>query len=87
MRSPAFDLSSATIRTTSRPSHEAGLVECERRGTFVYYWIQPAAVCRCARCCLSDEPAPAEGAMAAGLGLAAAGLAWLPWSPTCRATV
>jgi DNA-binding transcriptional ArsR family regulator len=23
---------------------EAGLVDCERRGTFVYYWIQPGAL-------------------------------------------
>lgn len=41
---PAFDLSSATISHHLKTLREAGLVECERRGTFVYYWIQPAAV-------------------------------------------
>lgn len=41
---PAFDLSSGTISHHLKVLREAGLVECERRGTFVYYWIQPAAI-------------------------------------------
>lgn len=36
---PAFDLSSATVSHHLRTLREAGLVDCERRGTFVYYWI------------------------------------------------
>lgn len=41
---PAFELSSATISHHLRVLREAGLVECERRGTYVYYWIQPDAL-------------------------------------------
>lgn len=41
---PAFDLSSATISHHLKTLREAGLVDCERRGTYVYYWIQPAAI-------------------------------------------
>lgn len=41
---PAFDLSSGTISHHLKTLREAGLVDCERRGTYVYYWIQPAAL-------------------------------------------
>ncbi|MDO5500554.1 MAG: metalloregulator ArsR/SmtB family transcription factor [Propionibacteriaceae bacterium] len=41
---PAFDLSSGTISHHLKVLREAGLVDCERRGTFVYYWIEPAAL-------------------------------------------
>ena len=41
---PAFDLSSGTISHHLRTLREAGLVDCERRGTFVYYWIRPEAL-------------------------------------------
>ena len=41
---PAFELSSGTISHHLRLLREAGLVGCERRGTFVYYWIEPAAL-------------------------------------------
>ena len=41
---PAFDLSSGTISHHLRTLREAGLVDCERRGTYVYYWIQPDAL-------------------------------------------
>ena len=41
---PAFELSSATISHHLRTLREAGLVDSERRGTYVYYWIQPKAV-------------------------------------------
>lgn len=41
---PAFDLSSGTISHHLRTLREAGLVDCERRGTFVYYWIKPDAL-------------------------------------------
>lgn len=40
---PAFALSSGTISHHLKTLREAGLVDCERRGTFVYYWIQPDA--------------------------------------------
>ena len=41
---PAFELSSGTISHHLKTLREAGLVDCERRGTFVYYWINPAAL-------------------------------------------
>ena len=41
---PAFDLSSATISHHLRILREAGLVGSERRGTYVYYWIEPEAL-------------------------------------------
>ncbi|MDR6862827.1 metalloregulator ArsR/SmtB family transcription factor [Phycicoccus sp. 3266] len=41
---PAFDLSSGTISHHLRTLRQAGLVDCERRGTFVYYWIRPEAL-------------------------------------------
>ncbi len=40
---PAFELSSGTISHHLKTLREAGLVDCERRGTFVYYWIRPEA--------------------------------------------
>jgi ArsR family transcriptional regulator len=39
---PAFDLSGPTISHHLRVLREAGLVECERRATWVYYWVVPA---------------------------------------------
>jgi ArsR family transcriptional regulator len=40
----AFDLSGPTISHHLRVLRETGLVDCERRGTWVYYWVQPAAL-------------------------------------------
>lgn len=34
----AFDLSGPTISHHLKVLREAGLVDCERRGTWVYYW-------------------------------------------------
>lgn len=41
---PAFDLSSGTISHHLRTLREAGLVESERRGTYVYYRVRPKAL-------------------------------------------
>jgi ArsR family transcriptional regulator len=41
---PGFDLSSGTISHHLKTLREAGIVDCERRGTFVYYWVQPHAL-------------------------------------------
>ncbi|GAA0933519.1 hypothetical protein GCM10009554_18740 [Kribbella koreensis] len=35
---PPFDVSGPTISHHLRVLREAGLVDCERRGTWVYYW-------------------------------------------------
>jgi ArsR family transcriptional regulator len=37
----AFDLTGPTISYHLRVLREAGLVDCQRRGTWVYYWIVP----------------------------------------------
>ncbi len=40
----AFDVAQSTISHHLRVLREAGLVDCERRGTWVYYWPLPAAL-------------------------------------------
>jgi len=40
----AFDLSGPTISYHLKTLRQAGLVDCERRGTWVYYWIRPEAL-------------------------------------------
>ena len=37
----AFDLTGPTISYHLRLLRESGLVDCQRRGTWVYYWIVP----------------------------------------------
>jgi ArsR family transcriptional regulator len=39
-----FDVSQPTISHHLRVLREAGLVESERRGTWVYYWARPEAL-------------------------------------------
>ncbi|MET7419678.1 metalloregulator ArsR/SmtB family transcription factor [Dactylosporangium sp. NPDC005555] len=38
----AFDLTGPTISYHLKQLRGAGLVDCQRRGTWVYYWIVPA---------------------------------------------
>jgi ArsR family transcriptional regulator len=40
----AFDLSQPTISHHLRVLREAGWVDSERRGTWVYYWSRPEAI-------------------------------------------
>src|SRR5688572_15361218 len=40
----AFDLTGPTISHHLRVLRETGLVACERRGTWVYYWAHPEAL-------------------------------------------
>ena len=42
----AFTVSGPTISHHLRVLREAGLVDCERRGTWVYYWSKPEALTR-----------------------------------------
>ncbi|WP_066369460.1 ArsR/SmtB family transcription factor [Herbidospora mongoliensis] len=37
----AFDLTGPTISHHLRVLREAGLIGCQRRGTWVYYWVVP----------------------------------------------
>ncbi|MER6565274.1 metalloregulator ArsR/SmtB family transcription factor [Streptomyces sp. NPDC001093] len=41
---PAFDLSQPTISHHLKLLRQAGLIDCERRGTWVYYWVLPEAL-------------------------------------------
>lgn len=60
---PAFELSQPTISHHLKVLREAGLIDCERRGTWVYYWAIPAALqqlsdlLRSAGVNLADSPA------------------------------
>jgi ArsR family transcriptional regulator len=40
----AFDVTGPTISHHLRVLREAGLIDCQRRGTWVYYWIIPSAL-------------------------------------------
>jgi ArsR family transcriptional regulator, arsenate/arsenite/antimonite-responsive transcriptional repressor len=42
----AFELTGPTISHHLRVLREAGLIGSERRGTWVYYWINPAVLAR-----------------------------------------
>jgi ArsR family transcriptional regulator, arsenate/arsenite/antimonite-responsive transcriptional repressor len=39
-----FDVTGATVSHHLRVLREAGLVDCERRGTWVYYWVKAEAL-------------------------------------------
>jgi ArsR family transcriptional regulator len=41
-----FDVTQPTISHHLRVLREAGLIDCERRGTWVYYWVLPQALDR-----------------------------------------
>ena len=45
---PAFDLTQPTISHHLKVLREAGLLACERRGTWVYYWVVPSALAQLA---------------------------------------
>ena len=42
--SAGFDLSQPTISHHLKVLRESGLLQCERRGTWVYYWVVPSAL-------------------------------------------
>lgn len=42
--SPAFDLTGPTISHHLKVLREAGLIDCERRGTWVFYWAIPERI-------------------------------------------
>ena len=41
-----FDLTPPTISHHLKVLREAGLIDCERRGTWVYYWARPESLAR-----------------------------------------
>ncbi|MFF1839662.1 ArsR/SmtB family transcription factor [Streptomyces sp. NPDC058231] len=58
---PAFDLSQPTISHHLKLLRQAGLIDCERRGTWVHYWALPATLDRLAAFL---EPSQTAGALA-----------------------
>ncbi|MCV7410709.1 transcriptional regulator [Mycobacterium florentinum] len=42
--SSTFDVSQPTISHHLKLLRAAGLIDCERRGTWVYYWVIPSAL-------------------------------------------
>ena len=53
-----FDVSQPTISHHLKVLRDAGLVDSERRGTWVYYWVLPGALAQ-----LSGLLAPAEASV------------------------
>ncbi len=58
--SPTFDLSQPTISHHLKTLRSAGLLDCERRGTWVYYWVVPAALQRLSAVLSVDARVTAE---------------------------
>ncbi|MFS8498629.1 MAG: metalloregulator ArsR/SmtB family transcription factor [Micromonosporaceae bacterium] len=58
---PRFALTAPTISHHLRVLREAGLIDCERRGTWVYYWVNPGVLDRLAGVLTADGARAAEG--------------------------
>ncbi|GAB2693406.1 ArsR/SmtB family transcription factor [Nocardia thraciensis] len=58
---PAFELSQPTISHHLKVLREAGLIDSQRRGTWVYYWVIPEALQRLS---LALSPAVPQGVAA-----------------------
>jgi ArsR family transcriptional regulator, arsenate/arsenite/antimonite-responsive transcriptional repressor len=56
-----FDVTQPTISHHLKVLREAGLIDSERRGTWVYYWVLPEALDRLGAL-LSTDPLAAVGA-------------------------
>ncbi|MFK4099394.1 ArsR/SmtB family transcription factor [Streptomyces sp. NPDC019531] len=56
---PAFDLSQPTISHHLKLLRQAGLIDCERRGTWVYYWVLPGTLDRLAAFLATSQTAGA----------------------------
>ncbi|MES9621161.1 ArsR/SmtB family transcription factor [Streptomyces tuirus] len=54
---PAFDLSQPTISHHLKLLRQAGLIDCERRGTWVYYWVLPGVLDKLAAFLTTTRPA------------------------------
>jgi ArsR family transcriptional regulator, arsenate/arsenite/antimonite-responsive transcriptional repressor len=58
----AFDLTGPTISHHLKVLREAGLIDCERRGTWVYYWPLPETLQRLSGLLATPGLAPAPAA-------------------------
>lgn len=57
---PPFQLTAPTISHHLKVLREAGLIDCERRGTWVYYWLQRGALARLGRVLAADPAVSGE---------------------------
>ncbi|MFB6582142.1 MULTISPECIES: ArsR/SmtB family transcription factor [unclassified Streptomyces] len=63
-----FDVSQPTISHHLKVLREAGLVGSERRGTWVYYWVLPAALAQLSSLLqATDEAVAADAVVTAGV--------------------
>ncbi|SNX66606.1 DNA-binding transcriptional ArsR family regulator [Streptomyces sp. TLI_55] len=53
---PAFDVSQPTISHHLKLLRQAGLIDCERRGTWVYYWVLPGVLDKLAAFLATAQP-------------------------------
>ncbi|MCI4674554.1 ArsR/SmtB family transcription factor [Candidatus Mycolicibacterium alkanivorans] len=61
--SESFDLAQPTISHHLKVLRESGLLGCERRGSWVYYWVVPEALQQLsATLCVDAGPAVNSGA-------------------------
>ena len=56
-----FDVTQPTISHHLRVLREAGLIDCERRGTWVYYWVLPQSLARLGSLLSTDGLVAATG--------------------------
>ncbi len=61
--SDSFDLSQPTISHHLKVLREAGLLDCERRGTWVYYWVIPAALQQLSSVLAAADPTTDDAAL------------------------
>jgi ArsR family transcriptional regulator, arsenate/arsenite/antimonite-responsive transcriptional repressor len=57
--SATFDVSQPTISHHLKLLRAAGLLDCERRGTWVYYWVIPSALQQLSSVLHVDDQLPA----------------------------
>jgi ArsR family transcriptional regulator, arsenate/arsenite/antimonite-responsive transcriptional repressor len=57
--SPTFDVSQPTISHHLKLLRSAGLLDCERRGTWVYYWVNPSALQQLSSVLRAEDRPPA----------------------------
>ncbi|MGW1006069.1 ArsR/SmtB family transcription factor [Streptomyces sp. NPDC002520] len=57
---PAFDLAQPTISHHLKLLRQAGLIDCQRRGTWVYYWVLPGVLDGLAAFLTSPQPAGSD---------------------------
>lgn len=61
--SGSFELSQPTISHHLKVLRQAGLLDCERRGTWVYYWVIPSALQQLSSVLSAADPTTDDAAM------------------------